>query len=224
LGLNDITDGDTHRAFEIEIQCLVLRHQDVLCVGEVLRFGSATKGPENDTFSTAEKLYAPPPSVTIEAVRPWPLSKATVAPETGTPPTTLTRPDRRSNRAALGSRVGASGLELGVDDEPPQALTSSTALAHPTSFIALPIDAGRLECAPRGRYDACSRPFGRRLFQLGVLDPISNLLGNRVRERAGGAGRLGVEIGPYSVVALQDPLAGAVGNAKLNIAGLATRP
>jgi hypothetical protein len=76
-----------------------------------------TKAPENDTFSTREKLYVPPPSVTTEAVSPLPLSKAT----------------------------GATGLELGLDDEQPQAPTSTTAVAHLTSFIGPPFDSSDTE-------------------------------------------------------------------------------
>ena len=102
-----------------------------------------TKAPENDTFSTREKLYVPPPSVTTEAVSPLPLSKATVAPETGTP-ATLTRPARRGSGVTVDG-VGATGLELGLDDEQPQALTSTTAVAHLTNFIGPPFDSGDTE-------------------------------------------------------------------------------
>ena|SRR5688572_9527208 len=93
-----------------------------------------TKAPENDACSTAEKLYVPLLSVRTEAANPLPLSKATVAPETGTP-ATLTRPDRRFCGATLGAEgMGVTGLEL--LDEQLYAVISRTAETHLMCFIA----------------------------------------------------------------------------------------
>src|SRR5947208_908362 len=72
-----------------------------------------------------------------------------------------------------------------------------------------------------GRCIAASSP--GRLFQLSVLDPLGDFLGNRMRERSGRPRALGVEVRAHGVLTFQDLFTRAVSNSILNIASLATR-
>src|SRR5882762_7222683 len=60
------------------------------------------------------------------------------------------------------------------------------------------------------------------LFQFGVLDPIGDLLGNRMRERPARPRALRVEIGSDRLLAVEELLARTVRDSILKVARLAT--
>ena len=75
---------------------------------------------------------------------------------------------------------------------------------------------------PVWRRDGSSRVFGRHLFELGIFDPVGDLLGNRMPERSARSRALRVEVRTDGVLSLKDVLPRAIGNTILDVARLAT--